>query len=221
MCRRCLGDRSGGLTTLDKEYQQEYQNSFFSSLTHESWKSDTLIADFFLSPILKFPFQDVTVQVATDGGQPQNYQLGSLDADYVYSDGGNYYDGYAYRQLGDRYSFYLRSYSYGGCSDAVQAQLYHSAGDYVYHSESHDFYWGTYNYDYEYHNGTHLDAASSFEIRFVLKHDAGTFGGTTGSIPIYSWPFNYEGDYEFPDGFYRYYDRGENFHGTSAGTLTP
>jgi hypothetical protein len=148
--------------------------------------------------------------------------MGPLDADSVYSDGGNYYDGSLFRALGDRYSFYLRSYSYGGCSDSVQAQIYHSSGDTVYHSESHDFYWGTdSSYDYEYHYGSHLNATSSFEIRLVLKHDAGTFGGTTGSIPLFSYPFDYEENYEYSDGFYHYYNRGEEFYGTSSGTLTP
>jgi hypothetical protein len=206
---------------LTREYQSEYQNSYYSSLYHESVNNERLNADFFLSPNLKFPFQDVTIQVAADGNQVGNYQLGSLDADYVY-DSGDYYDGYAYRELGNDFTLYLRSYSYGGCSGAVQAQLYHSAEDYVYHSEFHDFYWGTtYNYDYENHYGSYLNAASSFEVRFVLKHDAGTFGGTTGSNPIYTYPFNYEWDYEYFDGFQRGYSRGEEFFGSNSGSLTP
>ncbi len=208
------------------ETQSESQNPYYSFLYRESGKTESLYASFFLTPFLKFPFQDVTIQLSADGVVKENYQLGPIDADYVYSDGGNYYEGTAFRQLGNVSTnyLYLRAYSYGGgCSDAVTADIYRSAADTVYHSEFHDYYWGTSIVDdHVNQSGTFLDAASSLEIGFVLRHDAGVFGGTTGPIPVYGYPFNYEWNYEYPDwGFDRGYNRGEEFFGYGYGELTP
>lgn len=99
-------------------------------------------------------------------------------------------------------NLYLRSYSYGGgCSDAVVAEIYRSAADIVYHSEYHDFYWGTSDVqDFVNQFGTFLDAASSYEIQFTLEHDAGVFGGAIGPIPIFSYPFNTSGITNIPIG---------------------
>jgi len=205
------------------EHQEEYQDPYYTSLYHENVTNESLYAGFSLTPNLPFPFQMVAIQLSADGVVRENYQLSPLDADYLYSNGGDYYDAAVYRQLGDGITLYLRSYSYGGCSDAVYAELYRSAANTVYHSEWHDYYWDTTgSYDGANKYGTFLNAASSLEIQFVLAHAAGVFGGGTGPIPIYQYPIDSQWDYEWPDyGFQRGYYRGEAFSGYSSGTLTP
>ena len=70
--------------------------------------------------------------------------------------------------------------------------------------------------------GTILNAASSWEIRFSLQHEEGTFGGTTGPMPVYESPYDYEWNDVWPDyGFSRGYSRGAYYYGSGAGTLTP
>jgi hypothetical protein len=191
-------------------------------LIRRSGTNESVSAYFSMTPHLEFPFQKVTIQILADGALRADHQVSPLEADYAYGGAGGYYYGSAYRQLGDGISLYLYSSDYGNCWDGLSAEIYQSASDFVYHSEWHDYYWGTSEVDGHERLGTLLDASSAIEIRFLLDHAAGTFGGTTGPIPVVQYPYNYEWNYEYPDyGFYRGYDRGDQFSGYSYGILTP
>jgi hypothetical protein len=206
------------------EYQAESQDPYYSSFIRQSGSYESLNAGFSITPYLKFPFQDVVIQMTADGVVGENIQLGAVSADYESSDAGYYY-GYASRDLGNGTYIYFTSSNSGCCScpTGLYAQLHRSSSDIVYHSVFHDFYWGTTDtYDNVEQYGTLLNAASSLEIRFTLQHAEGTFGGTTGSMPVTELPYYYEWNDVWPDyGFSRGYDQRDEYWVSGGGTLTP
>ncbi len=203
------------------EYQYEYQDPYSTTLYHEKGKQESLSTYFSLTPMLEFPLQKLTVQLSADGDPREDYQLNALQADY-FDSGTEYYYGAVSRQLADGVYLYVQSYR-SGCYSSTSASFYKSAADSIYHSEWYNYYWdtgGTEDGSNEY--GQFLNAISSFEIRLVMEHAAGVFGGTTGPIPVSRDPFDYQWDNVWADyGFSRGFQRGESFYGSSSGNLTP
>jgi hypothetical protein len=172
--------------------------------------------------LLEFPLQKASIQIAVDNQEPSiDLEITDLNADYTWTD--NCYSGHSlWRDLGNGVYFYANSYNY--CNDwkASYATVNQYANDYVYFSESHDYYWGDYSYNDVVKDGTFLRPEHSVQARLVVTSNDGTqYGGSSEITSLNSYSWDDIIDYNYGDYSQVGYNKGSQVNGYSNGTTTP
>jgi len=190
-----------------------------------------LSEDLYLPVALNFPLDNVSVQLVADGTERFATTLSNLEADYTEQDVSW---GYSYsrlrRELGPGLSLYIESVEYPFYQSAL-TRLTKYAGDYVYYSAEHLWYWGDggegswqlyYENDGAQKVGEFLDANTAIDVRLVVQTAGEAYGGTV-TIPLYTYSWDY-GSSEFRNGDYFEIftsNKGEQSYGYSSGYVIP
>jgi hypothetical protein len=166
-----------------------------------------------------FPIEKVTISLAADNSTPIEYELANVQASWTWSDG-NGTQAYHSSYLGNRDYLYIWSVNYPAWNhNRAGARVQHYAGNYVYFSRYHDYWWG---YQYTGHEvyGQLLSAKNVLQATFLIEDDGYSYGGSR-NLDLQSWRDQYSWSYGYWYGWAWGYVDLVNHYGSWSGLITP
>lgn len=128
---------------------------------------------------------------------------------------------YTSSNLGDNVYLYVQTVDLCGLKSG-SAQYQQHAADYVYFSDSHDYYWGNQQSSSNVANGIMVRAEQSVQTRFVVESaDGRSYGGDMNIPNFYYSPWDYTWESSNPYGTSSGRNTGYSLSGRSGGMTQP